>query len=612
MKKLCVSLFAGLLTLNAIADDGDFRTTDEILYAAPDNTECATAVFANALAAGAGDVSEYDDEQTVQQWIYNVFAKPNILNAVLKCPELQSIADDDSIRFMPIQYNFPGGRQIIINYETQPKILKQRINLASKRSVETLNDPNPKIGALDDDSVWTNTDPAWYAIMVVQHGALDEFVGADKNNTISLKYINDNIDKLYPRGAMCTSKSALARDDKIINVATHETVGVPDDTNDYYVAGDVSLHWISYAEIGLDVVLTVATMGGGVVITGITKSARASKTLKNLSKVIKELRELPKVQEYIVKASKLTRAENKLGRIRDAQRLEKELAAINKTRNPAKYAEKLKELDHAKDRLKEVDNITDLSKYGKEEITAMEKSIAEMQKETQELIKADNDVAKYAESAKSYREIEKYAQSYRLLKTKRAGNVATRAWRAFRATRTGNKTIGRGARIARQSMKSGRVRDWLFQSTMRNIGALGRLETAGGALYGALTIIGGMYDWTETSTGNFTNDIDFKPLLLLSADDLAGQENVINYGMWLMWSGDSISAADDDAAYLQAFDFADKFHIDLLETMESKDNYACDVDIYVVRPVLRNPGGENPEIYYLIMNDEPWSTEKEN
>lgn len=612
MKKLCVSLFAGLLTLNAIADDGDFRTTDEILYAAPDNTECATAVFANALAAGAGDVSEYDDEQTVQQWIYNVFAKPNILNAVLKCPELQSIADDDSIRFMPIQYNFPGGRQIIINYETQPKILKQRINLASKRSVETLNDPNPKIGALDDDSVWTNTDPAWYAIMVVQHGALDEFVGADKNNTISLKYINDNIDKLYPRGAMCTSKSALARDDKIINVATHETVGVPDDTNDYYVAGDVSLHWISYAEIGLDVVLTVATMGGGVVITGITKSARASKTLKNLSKVIKELRKQPKVQEYIVKASKLTQAENKLGRIRDAQRLEKELAAINKTRNPAKYAEKLKELDHAKDRLKEVDNITDLSKYGKEEITAMEKSIAEMQKETQELIKADNDVAKYAESAKSYREIEKYAQSYRLLKTKRAGNVATRAWRAFRATRTGNKTIGRGARIARQSMKSGRVRDWLFQSTMRNIGALGRLETAGGALYGALTIIGGMYDWTETSTGNFTNDIDFKPLLLLSADDLAGQENVINYGMWLMWSGDSISAADDDAAYLQAFDFADKFHIDLLETMESKDNYACDVDIYVVRPVLRNPGGENPEIYYLIMNDEPWSTEKEN
>ena len=612
MKKLCVSLFVVLITLNAIADNGDYRTTDEILYGNPDDTKCATAVFANALVARSMDISETDDEQTVQQWIYNTFARPDVLTAVLNCPELQTIADEYSIRFMPIQYNFPGGRQIVINYETQPKILKQRINLASKRDIAKLNDPNPKIGALNDNSIWTNTDPAWYAIMVVQHGAFDEFVGPEKNNTISLKYINDNIDKLYPRGAMCTSKSALARDNKIINIATHETVGVPDDTNDYYVAGDVSLHWISYAEIGLDVVLTVATMGGGVVITGITKSARASKTLKNLSKVIKELRELPKVQEYIVKASKLTRAENKLGRIRDAQRLEKELTAINKTRNPAKYAEKLKELDHAKDRLKEVDNITDLSKYGKEEITAMEKSIAEMQKEAQELIKADKDVARYAESTKSYTEIEKATQAYRLLKVKRTGNVATRAWRAYKATQTSGKTIGRGARIARQSLKSGRVRDWLFQSTMRNIGALGRLETAGGAFYGALRLIGGMYDWTETSTGNFTNGIDFKPLLLLSADDLEGQENEINYGMWLMWYGDSVSDADDDAAFLQAFDFADKFHMDLLQTMDEHNNHACDVDIYVVRPVLRNPGTDNPEMYYLVMNDKPWTTATEN
>ena len=577
-------------------------------YYTSDNTECATGLFANALAAGAGDVSESDDEQTVQQWIYNMFAQPDVLTAVLNCPEMQSIADEASIRFMPIQYNFPGGRQIIINYETQPKILKQRINLASKRSVETLNDPNPKIGALDDNAVWTNTDPAWYAIMVVQSGALNDFVGPDKNNTISLKYINDNVDKFYPRGAMCTSKSALARDDKIINIAVHKTVDVSDDTNDYYVAGDVSLRWISYAEIGVDVILTVATMGGGIVITGLAKSARASRVLKNLSKVMKELRGLPRVQEYIVKTSKLARAENKLSRIRDAQRLEKELANINKARNPAKYAEKLKELDHVKDRLKEVDNITDVSKYGKEEIKTMEKSIAEMQKETQDLIKADKDVAKYAESSKSYAEIEKATQAYRLLKVTRTGNVATRAWRAYRATRTGGKTIGRGARIARQSMKSGRVRDWLFQSTMRNIGALGRLETAGGAFYGALRFIGGMYDWTETSTGDFTNGVEFKPLLLLSADDLDGQENEINYGMWLMWYGDSTSAADDDAAYLQAFDFADKFHIDLLETMEDTGNHACDVDIYVVRPVLRNPGGENPELYYLIMNDEPWSS----
>ena len=42
--------------------------------------------------------------------------------------------------------------------------------------------------------------------------------------------------------------------------------------------------------------------------------------------------------------------------------------------------------------------------------------------------------------------------------------------------------------------------------------------------------------------------------------------------------------------------------------MEEKNKFACDIDVYVVRPVLRNPGGENPEMYFLIMNDQPWTT----
>ena len=117
-----------------------------------------------------------------------------------------------------------------------------------------------------------------------------------------------------------------------------------------------------------------------------------------------------------------------------------------------------------------------------------------------------------------------------------------------------------------------------------------------------------MYDWTETSTGEFTNGIEFAPLLLLSADDLqGGQENVVNHGMWLMWAGDAISAADDDAAYLQAMDFAAKFHEDLTEH-QNETATPCNVDIFVVRPVLRNPGSDSPELYYLIMNDTPWTT----
>ena len=225
-------------------------------------TECASGVFANGLSKAANTVSETDSEEVIQQWIHTVFSDKNVLTDVLKCPELENIADNETIKFTPIQYVFPGGREIVVNYETQPRILKQRLTIGGKRDLPQ-NDANPRIGA--DENIWTNVDPAWYAIMVTEHGALDNFVGPDKNNTISLDYIRDNIDTLFPKnhGGTCTGKSAKTRDNTEINYVMREmTVNVNDDTNDYYVAGDVNLQWISYAEIALDVALTVATFGG--------------------------------------------------------------------------------------------------------------------------------------------------------------------------------------------------------------------------------------------------------------------------------------------------------------------------------------------------------------
>ena len=116
-----------------------------------------------------------------------------------------------------------------------------------------------------------------------------------------------------------------------------------------------------------------------------------------------------------------------------------------------------------------------------------------------------------------------------------------------------------------------------------------------------------MYDWTDTQTGDFTNNIEFAPLLLLSADDLQGQENIVNHGMWLMWMGDSTFPSDDDAAYLQAMDFASKFHQDLTEN-QGDTNTPCNVDIWVVRPIIRDPGTDHQSLYYLVMNDTPWTT----
>lgn len=543
-----------------------FVSIDELLYTETADTQCATKAFADALAATVSGISETAPETEVQQWIYTTFSKPEVLQQVLACPEIANADETESIKFIPIEYTFPGGRKIVVNYETQPKVLRQRLMVANKRSLPDDN-PNPRIGAADDAAVWTNTNPAWYGIMVVQNGALREFAGEGKNNTISMKYINDNIDDLYPKGYHCTSKSALALDSDELNQSVTRTVGLPEgeDTNDYYVAGDVNLQWISYLEIALDVAITVATFGGGAAVLGATKAARASKALKGLSASMRTLRQTESVQKYMRLGQKYTRA-----------------------------AEELKKLDKAKD----------ATAYAKksDEVKQLGDAMRKMER-------ADDNVRQYKKNADTFTELNKYRHNLQALRRPaQRGNIMARAWRSFKAANSGGRLLRRSSKLARSGATSGKVRDWLFHSTLKNIGKLAKLEEAGGLLYGAITFAGDMYDWTETSTGDYTNGIDFKPLLLLSADDIEGQENVVNYGMWLMWAGDSVSAADDDAAYLQAMDFAEKTWQDLLTQQEEEGTHHCNVDIYVVRPVIRNPGEDDSALYYLIMNDEPWTT----
>lgn len=540
----------------------DFVPISDINQITPNDTECATAVFADALANNSAAVSETDEDIVIRQWIYQTFANPDVLRAVMKCPEFANAADDETITLQPIKYVFPGGREIVINYETQPKILAQRITLGEKNELADLN-PNPRIDPTDG-TVWTNTDPAWYAIMVVESGTLDEFVGPGKNNTVSMRYINDNIDRLFPHGNQCTSKSALAGDRRMINVATRETVGIDNDTNDYYVAGDVSLQWISYLEIGLDVAITVLTMGGGTVILGATKSARASRALHGLTNTIKTLRTTDSVRDYVRISQQYTRVA---------------------------------------EQLRNIDRVADAAQY--ERLAAQADDLARTMRTLEQ---TDDNVRQYRNATNAFTSLNQYRRTLRSLRTPQRGNIIARAWRAIRAANTGGKTIRNAEKIARSSTLSGQIRDWLFQSTLTNAGALARLERTGGFIYGALRFFGGMYDWTETSTGEFTSGIDFKPLTLLSADDLQGQENVINHGMWLMWAGNAYSAADDDAAYLQAMDFANKFHFNLDKIQTEQNNHACNVDIFVVRPIIHNPGTDNAELYYLIMNDTPWTT----
>ena len=181
-----------------------------------------------------------------------------------------------------------------------------------------------------------NTEPAWYAIMVVQHDSLSEFVGKDKNNTVSVKYIDENIDKIYPHGYYCTSRSAWANDSDTINKVVHEVVDLKDDTNDYYVAGDINLEWVMYAEIAADVIITVVTWGGGAVATGALKGARATKTAKNLIKSMKTLTKLDDVKKYMGIARQIAQHGD------DIAKLEKNIANAEKYEKALKNAEKLR------------------------------------------------------------------------------------------------------------------------------------------------------------------------------------------------------------------------------------------------------------------------------
>jgi hypothetical protein len=448
--------------------------------------------------------------------------------------------------------------------------------------------------------------------MVVQTGALDAFVGDDKNNVISMQWVSDNIKSIYPNGYSCTSRSAFADDDDIINIAAHQSVNIEKDTNDYYVAGDIDLSWIGWAEVAGDVVITVLTVGGGQLLMGGLKGARAAKASKNLIKTINDMKKIDKVNDYTKALRSIETTNKELGAITkvsksknivaDISKLEKEVDALKKNGKSVVNAQKeLDELRHGKRLL---DNGGDIKKYEKELET-----LNKAKKEADEL----KDVKEYNKAVDALRDLEKWRKGAQAYKIPQRGNVIARKFRSAKAMlktvntlNKGNKEIGKAAKIARQGMKSGKLRDWFFHTTLKAGGMLAKAERNIGILYTGVEIAKGMWDFTEVSTDEFTSNLEFKPLGLLSADDLEGHEDTINYGFFLSWWGDSTSPADDDAAYLQAMDFATKFHQDLDEVNTAKGG-GCDVDIYVVRPIVQNPDSDYAQLYYLIMNDVPWT-----
>ena len=745
LKKIFLSLSILLTPTLSVAASNDNLYNDEIFERKPDITPCARAIFERALSDTANIITDPNSADTpeIDTWVQYAFSQANVLSDLLNCPEVQSAEPDETIIFETASYTFPqNNRKIDVNYETQKSVLKQKLLLASKKDLNP-GDISPDIVAdAANGVVWTNVDPAWYGIMVTEHGAFDEFVKPGKTNVIAQRYIEQNVKKLYPQDhrvwpvqASCTSRTAWAPDTDMINRAVSRTVGAktPDytpttdeekeqekiaDDNDFYVLGDGDLSFVTGLEIAADVIVSVATWGGYAAVKGVLtslrgarafnkiqkslKALRASKVVTRWTKATKNVAELEKVlknvdnvedgyrtinsiehsssqavkalnhklnllkaqkaspkaikavQEELEFATKQAKAAEKAANTANKIRESEQILVKGKDLSPAKQ-KKMKELEQRIEKLsteiqrkphksgeaqqlqkqlktlqQERNTLRNETKLTAQETQQLQNEIKGMKdtystqlKEFQDINAAEiaklektQDIKDYKELVQAKRDI---AHSVYLMRRGKIvfranrGLLPVRAFRAAKALRKGLKSteaIDKAAKIARANTSgiSAKVNDWLFHNTMKNITAISKVPAKLSTFVVVAKAAGEMYDYTETSTGEFTNNINISPYLLLGADDLPEYENVVNYGMWLFWSGSSTSAADDDAAFLQAMNFAEKFHQDLIEVQDEYDNAACNVDIYVVRPIIRNPGTENEEIYFLIMNDVPWTT----
>ena len=750
---LCIPMLAR-------AESNGTYSIEDYLTRTPNNTECATKIFNNALRDNANMIAENIDDASsieIETWTHSAFSQASVLSAVLECPELKKANDDDTIVFETVSYKFPPsasypqGRLIQINYETQKKVLEQRLLLANKPQL-TSGDISPDIVKdIEAGNIWVNVDPAWYAIMVAEHGTLDQFVGPDKTNIVSADYIEQNIGTLYPKDhnnifkANCTSKTAMAEDIDMINRAVTITVGgrpahkarklteeekeqlKTAKRNDYYVMGDGDLRWIAVAEIVADAVLSVVTWGGYQVVKGTLMAARAARVFRKARTIMKNLQNTKEVARWIKTSS---RAQNIEQAIKTADNIEDSYKLISKVdRTTSQTVKKLtKELDllrsqqadpkairaleqelaiatkqanAASDAFKTADRIKDIEKTLKNpvvtdpKITALEEKIKLLEKQRgtkmtrnthgyqeyhdnierqinqlqhqidnrklqlrQQGVKLGNmkpeeieklqtelaelkgnystqlsklkgthadeialleqnaDVMTYKNTAKAQRDaahtVYLMRQGKRALQADRGllPMRAVRGWKQLRKGIKSAKNLDKSAKLVRANTSgvSAKINDWLFHSTLKNMSALTKVPAQLQTLKMFVKIAGEMYDWTEVSTSDFTNNIEMSAYLLLAADDLEGYEDVINEGMWLFWTGSSTSAADDDAAFLQAMSFAEKFHQDLVEVQDEYNVMSCDVDIYVVRPIIRNPGTEQARLYFLFMNSTPWTT----
>ena len=390
----------------------------------------------------------------------------------------------------------------------------------------------------------------WFGILVVKKGSLDSVYKSDKP-FIAPSYMKEHKNTYYPANSDkvlgitkgCTHGNHTANDKDVINRATHVTMDEKDSFfsgNDYYVYDGEDVYWGTAVVVG-EIALALLTLGASAEAQALTDA---------------------KLANDIRKVGKSTKAATVA--IKDTEKVQKAAAAAQNLTKTSTAAEKAKV-------------ITDLRAAG---VTIPQSTGYKQLQQIGSILSNSKNV--------SWTSALIHGNKWRMLKEGSKNIVPTT-----------KKIFGTGASLGRSLATTALV---VGGTTVAN-----SLSDTAHKFFISLLKANGY----STASTSITDDPKYKNLKfnsfgLLSADDIEDHENDVSHGTWLQFdtvgeynSGDKNNPGD---AENEAARFAQEFAKDVKKV--NANDPLCDIDIFVVRPVIGDPFNKGQsDIYYLLYTD---------
>ena len=426
---------------------------------------------------------------------------------------------------------------------------------AAAQNIDAVSEQNEKKPVSDMQGI--DYILPWFGILVVKKGSLDDYYTKDKP-LISSTYMKEHKDKFFPANSDrllglrkgCTHGNHTAHDKDVINQAAHITMDEQDSFfkgNDYYVYDGEDVYWGTAVLVG-EIALALITFGVSAEVEGGLTGAKVSKDVLDVGKAVKS-----------VEIAKNTK------KVQDAA---KAASAITRTSSAADKAAAIAKLEQAGIKVTNKVGYAQLNKIG-------------------QILSAANQNTGWVSALVR-------GSKWRMLK-----NGAKKIGPTTKQIFTRGASFGRTLAIGALAYGGVKAAD-SFSNKAHNLFV--SFLKANGYSSSSTTI---------TDDPRF-KDIKFNSFGLLSADDIEGHENDVSHGTWLQFdtvgeidSGDENTPGDAEA---EATRFAQEFAEDVRKI--NKETPLCDIDIFVVRPVIGDPFNQGKKDVYYILYTDPTVSDK--